>query len=360
MAPDGTEYVNIRVRQDAGPARSLAASAGYSTGEGLRIEGTWEHRNLFPPEGGVRVNAIAGTQEQALRVAFRRNNWKKRDRSLLFEAEAGRRDLLAFKGYTARLRAQVARESTPIWQKKWTYALGAELIATNEAQTGFPKLSVKDAFFLAGVTGQLGYDASNSLLDPTRGFRLRGLVNPETSLREPGQPYVRSVLDGSAYYPVSDSLVVAGRARVGSIYGARLNELAPSRRLYGGGGGSVRGFGFQELGPKIEVANPKFDPTNPKEKDKPTLLVPTGGRSQVEFSLEGRYRFGDYGVVAFVDAGQVYQSQSPRLSDMRLGVGVGGRVYTSFGPLRADIAMPLGRRKGESRFAVYISIGQAF
>jgi translocation and assembly module TamA len=360
LAPDGTEYVNIRVRQDAGPPRSLSGSAGYSTGEGARIEATWEHRNFLPPEGALRVNAILGSQEQALRVGFRRNNWKKRDRFLFFQAEAGRRDLPAFKGYTTRLQAQVARESTPIWQKKWTYALGAELIATNEAQTGFPKLSVKDAFFLAGVSAQLGYDASNSLLDPTKGFRLRGLVNPETSLREPGQPYIRNILDGSAYYPVGESLVVAGRARVGSIYGARLAELAPSRRLYAGGGGSVRGFGFQELGPRVEVANPKFDPTDPKEKDKPTISIPTGGRSLVEFALEGRYRFGNYGVVGFVDAGQVYESQTPHLSDMRFGVGVGGRLYTNFGPLRADIAMPIGRRKGEARFAVYISIGQAF
>jgi translocation and assembly module TamA len=360
LAEDGTEYVNIVVRQDAGPARSLSGTAGYSTGEGFRVEGTWEHRNLFPPEGSLRVNAIAGTQEQALRIGLRRNNWKKRDRSLFLQAEAGRRDLPAFKGYTARLQAQVARESTPIWHKVWTYALGAELIATNEAQTGFPPLSIKDAFFLAGVSAQVGYDRSNSLLDPTKGFRLKGFVNPETSLRDPGQPYIRNILDGSAYYPVGESLVVAGRVRVGSIYGARLGELAPSRRLYAGGGGSVRGFGFQELGPRIEVANPKFDPTDPEEEDDPTISIPTGGRSLVEFALEGRYRFGNYGVVGFVDAGQVYESQSPRLTDMRFGVGVGGRVYTNFGPLRADIAMPLGRRKGESRFAVYVSIGQAF
>jgi translocation and assembly module TamA len=359
-APDGTEYVNILVRQDAGPPRSLSGSVGYSTGEGARAEATWEHRNLFPPEGALRVNAIAGTQEQLLRVAFRRNNWKKRDRALLFQAEAGRRDLPAFKGYTTRLLAQVVRESTPIWQKVWTYTLGAELIATNEAQTGFPSLSVKDAFFLAGVSAQIGYDRSNSLLDPTKGFRLRALVNPETSLRKPTQPYFRGIFDGSAYYPVGEKLVLAGRARVGSIYGAALSELAPSRRLYAGGGGSVRGFGFQELGPRIDVANPKFDPTDPKEKDPPTLSIPTGGRSVVEFAAEARYRFGNYGIVGFVDAGQVYQSQTPRLSDIRYGVGVGGRLYTNFGPMRADIAMPIGRRKGEARFAVYVSIGQAF
>ncbi|MGZ8342910.1 MAG: BamA/TamA family outer membrane protein [Allosphingosinicella sp.] len=359
-AEDGTEYVNILVRQDAGPARSLAATAGYSTDEGFRAEATWEHRNLFPPEGGLMVNAIAGTQEQLLRVRLRRNNWKKRDRSIFVQAEAGRRDLPAFKGYTVRLNGTVARESTPIWHKVWTYAVGAEVIATDEAQTGFPRLSIADAFFLAGVSGQVGYDRSNSLLDPTRGFRLKALVNPETSLREPGQPYIRNILDGSVYYPAKENIVLAGRARVGSIYGAELSELAPSRRLYAGGGGSVRGFGFQELGPKVEVANPKFDPTDPEEKDDPTILIPTGGRSLVEFAVEARYRFGNYGVVGFVDAGQVYESQTPRLNDMRFGVGVGGRLYTNFGPMRADIAVPLGRRRGESKFAVYVSIGQAF
>jgi translocation and assembly module TamA len=359
-AEDGTEYVNILVRQDAGPSHSLAGTAGYSTGEGFRAEATWESRNMFPPEGGLRANAVLGTQEQAVRLAFRRNNWTKRDRSIFIQAEAGRRDLPAFKGYTVRLQGQVARESTPIWQKVWTYAVGAELIATNEAPTGFPPISLKNAFFLAGISGQVGYDRSNSLLDPTKGFRLKAFVNPETSLREPSQPYIRNIIDGSVYYPVQENIVIAGRARVGSIYGAALGELAPSRRFYAGGGGSVRGFGFQQLGPRVEVANPKFDPTDPDEKDDPTISVPTGGRSLVEFALEGRYRFGNYGVVGFVDAGQVYESQTPHLSDMRFGVGVGGRLYTNFGPMRADIAVPIGRRRGESKFAIYVSIGQAF
>ena len=45
---------------------------------------------------------------------------------------------------------------------------------------------------------------------------------------------------------------------------------------------------------------------------------------------------------------------------MRFGVGVGGRVYTNFGPVRVDVATPIGRRTGESRINVYVSIGQAF
>lgn len=359
-APDGSEYVNILVRQDAGPARSLDANAGYSTGEGLRLEGAWEHRNLLRPEGALRVAAVLGTAEQNLSVRFRRNNWRKRDRALLLQIEAGQRDYEAFQGYTARLHGLVTRESTPIWQKRWTYALGAEILATNESRDRQAQLSLSDAYFIGGLIGQLGYDRSNSLLDPTEGFRLLARINPEASLGNGTFYYARNLIEGSAYYPVSDQLVIAGRARFGSIYGIPRDALAPSRRFYAGGGGSVRGFGFQELGPRQILPNPEFDPTDPDEKDDPTISVPLGGRSLAEFALEGRYRFGNYGVVGFIDAGQVYESQFPTFDSMRFGVGVGGRIYTNFGPMRVDVATPIGRRRGESRISLYVSIGQAF
>jgi len=358
-AEDGTQYVNILVRQDAGPARSLDGSAGYGTGEGLRLEGAWEHRNLFPPEGSLRVAAIAGTQEQNLAIRFRRNNWGRRDRAILLQFEAGRRDFEAFEGYTARLLGLITRESTPIWQKRWTYAYGAEVLATNENRSGTAAVSLSDAYFIAGLIGQLGHDRSNSLLDPTKGFRLLARVNPEASLRDGASFYVRNLIEGSAYFPVGEGFVVAGRARFGSIFGIARDDLAPSRRFYAGGGGSVRGFGFQELGPREILPNPDFDPQNPDDAPA-TIAVPLGGRSLVEFALEARYRFGNYGVVGFIDAGQVYEAQYPTFDSIRFGVGVGGRVYTNFGPVRVDVATPIGRRRGESLVTVYVSIGQAF
>jgi translocation and assembly module TamA len=358
-APDGTEYVNILVRQDAGPARALTASGGFSTGEGFRLEGGWEHRNFFPPEGAIRAAAVAGTQEQSVNLSFRRSNAGKRDRTVLALVEAGRRDYAAFRGYTARLQGLISRESTPIWQKRWTWAYGAELIATNEALGREPRLSLSEAFFIGGLIGQLGFDTSNSLLNPTKGFRLLGRVNPEVSLQNRTTPYIRNLIEGSTYYPVGESLVMAGRARFGSIFGIERDELAPSRRFYAGGGGSVRGYGFQQLGPKVTVPNPKFNPEKP-DKNPATIAVPIGGRSLTEFALEGRYRFGDYGVVAFVDAGSVSEKETPGLSGLRLGAGVGGRLYTNFGPLRVDVATPIGRREGEPWVALYVSIGQAF
>ncbi|WP_379920927.1 autotransporter assembly complex family protein [Erythrobacter sp. R86502] len=360
-AGDGTEFATVLVEQDAGPPRTIAGSAGFGTGQGFRLEGSWTHRNLFPPEGALIANVVAGTQEQGAGLSFRRSNAGQRDRTLQVRAEALRSDFAAFEAFTGQLSALISYDSTPLWQKPLTYAYGIRLIGTNEQDFDFDLGELnRRTFFIGGLTGQVGVDRTDSLLDATRGFRVTALVEPEGSLQDGFTPYVRARIDASAYYSVTDSIVIAGRARLGTIQGIERFDLAPSRRFYAGGGGSVRGFGFQELGPKIELANLDFDPDNPDEGESPTFFRPIGGRSLNEVAAEVRYRFGNFGVVGFVDAGQVYEGTTPDFSNLRYGAGIGGRYYTNFGPLRFDVAIPLDRQPGESNIAVYVSIGQAF
>lgn len=343
VAPDGTPYADLLVRQEAAPPRSLAASAGYGTGQGFRAEGSWTHRNLFPPEGALRAAALLGTQEQAASIAFDRTNAGRRDRNIEISVSALHSNFDAFEAYTGRLGMTMALVSTPIWQKKFTWSIGAEILGTSEDAFELAR-GVRDRqlYYVAALPLQVGFDRSNDLLDPVRGYRVNLRVSPEASLGTGKQIYARAILDGSFYYPVQDNIVVAARARVGTISGIMRDNLAPSRRFYGGGGGSVRGFGYQRLGP----LDPNYDPI--------------GGRSLNEFALEGRYRFGNFGVVGFIDAGQAYESSIPKFDDWRVGVGVGGRFYTNFGPVRLDLATPLNRRPGDSRFSAYVSIGQAF
>jgi translocation and assembly module TamA len=342
-APEGTEYVTMLVKQEAGPPRTIAGSAGYAAGQGITLEGTWTHRNKFRPEGALIVHGIAGTLEQGAGVTFRRANAGQRDRTFEVVAEGLRSDYDAYNAITGRLAARVSYDSTQIWQKRLTYAYGVELLGTAERSYDFDAGERRRrTYYIAGLNGQLGLDTSDDLLNPTKGFRLTTLIQPEGSLHGGFSPYVRARIDGSAYYPINDGFVLAGRVRFGTIQGADLFDIAPSRRLYSGGGGSVRGFGYQKLG----ALDPNGDPI--------------GGRSLNEGAIEGRYRFGNYGVVAFLDAGQSYSSTTPKFSDLRYGVGIGGRFYTNFGPLRVDVATPLGRRAGEARFNLYVSIGQAF
>lgn len=342
-AEDGTPLADLLVRQEAGSTRSIAGSLGYATGQGFRAEGTWTHRNLFPPQGALIASAVAGTQEQGASLAFRRSNAGRRDRTVELGLNAFHSNFDAFDAYTGRLFGRVSYESTPLWRKKLTYAYGFEFVGSSERDFDFG-LGRRDrrTFYLAALPAQVGLDRTDSILNPTKGLKLAANVSPEASLTEGSQFYARLQFDASAYKSIGDSFVLAGRFRVGSIIGIDRALLAPTRRFYGGGGGSVRGFGFQELGPR--------DPNND----------PIGGLSTNEVGVEVRYRFGDFGVVAFVDSGQVYEESLPQFNNWRLGVGLGARYYSAFGPFRLDVATPIDRQTGESLIAVYVSIGQAF
>ncbi|WP_306286166.1 BamA/TamA family outer membrane protein [Sphingomonas sp. Ant20] len=341
--PDGTEQVDLLVRQEKGPARTLGGNVGFSTGQGFRAEGTWQHRNLFPYEGGLLASVIAGTQEQGLAGTFRRANAGRRDRTFSLTAGANHSNYDAYEAFTTSVGIRWSYDSTPIWQKPITYYYGGELVGTNESVYDFAQgRNVRRTYGIVALPGQLLFDRSDSLLNPTKGFRLRLNASPETSVQGSVKPYVRAMVEGTFYYPVSSSIVIAGRAKAGTIQGVARDDLAPSRRYYGGGGGSVRGYGYQRLGP--------FDPNGD----------PVGGRSLNEFALEARYRFGDFGIVPFIDAGNSYESSTPNLSSLRYGAGIGGRFYTSFGPMRIDVATPLNPREGDGKVALYISIGQAF
>ncbi len=342
-AGDGTEYVTLHVDQQAGPPRTIAGQLGYATGEGFRVEGSWTHRNLFPPEGALILAGTAGTLEQSVSATFRRSNAGQRDKTFQLATELARTNFAALDSYTAKVSAQYSYDSTPIWQKRITYAYGVQARISAEEDYNYATGGrERRTFYIGGLTGKIGWDTSDDLLNPTRGFRLTALVEPEAGLEDGFYPYVRTQLDGSAYYPVTNALVLAGRVRLGTIQGASNLDIAPSRRFYAGGGGSVRGFGYQEVGPRA----PDGDPV--------------GGRSLFEAAAEARYRFGDYGLATFVDIGQAYRETTPQFTDIRMGAGVGFRYYTNFGPFRFDIATPIDRRDGESWISVYVSIGQAF
>lgn len=336
--------VDLDVAIIPGPPRTVAGELGYGTGEGARAEASWTHRNLFPPEGAVTVRGVLGTREQLGSVVFRRNNFRGRDRVLTFQVAAAHLERDAFTADTFQLSGSLERQTNIFFQKAWTWSVGAELLASNErdviASTGEPRERV---FFIGAVPTSLAYDGSDDLLDPTRGFRLAGRLSPELSFEGSTFGYARTQVDASIYHPVNDRVVIAARTRLGTIVGAPRDAVAPSRRFYAGGGASVRGYGFQAIGPR--------DPNN----------APIGGRSITEFSIEARIRaFGNFGIVPFIDAGNIYTSPLPQLEGFRYGAGVGVRYYSNFGPIRIDVGTPINPQQGDSRIAVYVSLGQAF
>ena len=344
-AADGTEITDLAVTQAKGPWHSWAADAGYGTGQGIKGEVTWTARNMFPPEGALILGVIGGTQEQGANGTFRRSNAGKRDKTFQITGGFDRSNYDAYDAKSLNLGINWSRQSTPIWQKVWTYSYGAELVGTNEQGAALDATGDRPRknYLIAALPMQVQYDRSNDLLNPTKGFRVLARVSPEGSIHKGVKGYGRLTGQATGYFPIGQSIVLAGRLLVSSIVGVSdISEIAPSRRIYVGGGGSVRGFGYQQLGPKDAQNNP------------------IGGLSSTEFAAEVRYRFGNFGVVPFFDMGRLGESSTPGISHLRYGAGLGGRYYTNFGPLRVDVATPINRQPGESKIALYISIGQAF
>jgi len=341
------ETVDLDIALTPAPVRTIAGAFGYDTGEGFRVEASWQHRNLFKPEGAVIFRGIVGTREQLASATFRRNNFQGRDKVLTAGLSVSNTRFDAYRARTLQLNAGIERLTNIFFQKKWTWFFGAELLATNERDivARLPGSSRRTFFIAAAPTG-VTYDDTDDLLNPARGFRLGARISPEASLESGFFAYARGQIDGSYYYPVNDTVTLATRARLGTIIGSSATRIAPSRRFYAGGGASVRGYSYQGIGPR--------DLNND----------PVGGRSLLELSGEARIRTGllggNLGIVPFIDAGNIDTGPLPKLRDLRVGAGLGIRYFTSFGPIRVDVGTPLNPQRGDPRVAVYVSLGQAF
>ncbi|HET6308376.1 MAG TPA: BamA/TamA family outer membrane protein, partial [Rhodopila sp.] len=137
--------------------------------------------------------------------------------------------------------------------------------------------------------------------------------------------------------------ILALRGLVGEVSGAGVFDLPPDQRFYAGGSSTVRGYRYQTLGPQF-----------PDQ-------IPTGGTAISTGTVELRQRIlGSYGVVGFMDVGQVSSNGAPFTSAWHAGAGLGARYYTPIGPIRVDFAVPLEKLPGGDSFEVYIGIGQAF
>lgn len=339
---DTPDVADIAVSLEPAPVRTIAGELGYGTGEGLRATASWTNRNLIKPEGAVTLRALLGEREQALGLILRQSNFGARDRVLTARAGGSRSNFDAFKASTFEIAAGIERQSNILWQKPWTWSAGVELITSDERDLVGGGVARRRTFLVGALPLSLNYDGSNDLLDPTRGFRLGLRSSPELSLQNGTFGYARSQFDASAYIPTGPRITLAGRVRLGTITGARSSAIAPSRRFYAGGGGSVRGYGFQQIGPRDSANDPD------------------GGRSLAEFALEARVRFGPFGVVPFIDAGNLYGRALPTFSGLRYGAGLGLRYHSSFGPIRVDVGTPINRQPGDSRVTVFVSLGQAF
>ena len=340
MGSDGQRPVIVSL--SARKPRTLEAGASYSTSEGAGVNARWTHYDRLSRADTIGLFGQVSNRDTRAGGEVSLPHWRRGQQTLTTGLQAYRIRTDAFDETGFGISTDVTRR-----YNRTSYAtLGASLdySKTDEirAQTLTPL--GRNLVTLAAL-GDVALDRSDDPLDPSKGWRISGRVEPTLILGDTNLPYLRAVAQGSYYLALDPkaATVIAGRLRLGRILNGRVEDIPASQRFFAGGGGSVRGFSFQGVGPRLSDTTPQ------------------GGVFLMESSLEVRRELTSiWGIAAFVDAGAVGSGGPADFNDLALGAGFGVRYNLGFAPIRVDIATPLVRRRGEALFQLYVSIGQSF
>jgi translocation and assembly module TamA len=343
LAPDGSLPLTIEVSE--GKHRYFGLGAQVSTTEGAGFQGYWGHRNLFGKAEALRIEGSVSRLGEASSI-----------QGMDYSAGISFTKPGVFHPSSTFKASLIAKTEHPDSYEAKTITAAAgfsyELNDTDTASAGL-EVSLADTddaygnnkYLTTSIPLEFIRDTRDNKLDPTMGFRAAIAAKPSYEAKK-GTFFSSFEASATGYKGLGaqDRVIMAGKLSAGVLVGASdLQDIPATRRFYAGGGGSVRGYSYQEISP--------YNNNNDA----------LGGRSYVLGSVEARIKITDtIGIVPFLDAGVVSSDIAPDFSDIRAGAGIGLRYATPFGPLRLDVAMPLKKYDGGNSFGIYAGIGQAF
>lgn len=339
--PDGTMPVTIEVSERK--RHVVGAGASWSSTEGFGVEAYWRRRNLFGRGELLSLEGSMGrigtesfeNQEYSAKIAFEKPGVFGPLTSFSTSLEAKQENPDAYRSRSITYNAFLNRQFSDTLSGR----AGGEVYYANE----------EDAFgnndyLLVGLPAELRFDNRNDKLNPSKGVFAALFAEPAyDALASDAMGFMKGTF--STYYALDEArrFILAGKVSAGSILAPSIESVPASRRFIAGGGGSIRGYAYRNVGPRVngEVV---------------------GGRSLIELSGEIRVQVTEtIGVVGFVDAGNAYEDSIPDFSEeLKVGVGAGLRYFTPIGPLRIDAAIPLEPGQGDPDFALYVGLSQAF
>ena len=325
------------------PSGRVEVGASYSTTDGAGVDSRWLVFNRLGLGDTITTTLQFAEIDSRLQTEVALPNWQRPNQTLKLTTSIYRDNTPAYDERAAALSGDVTQRYGAT--SFLAYGVSAEVSDTIEKQTAnFVTASRKRRLNTFAGLVSLTWDHSNDPLNATSGWKVTARADPTANFGDGPVDYLKLSSQASVYLPLGNpDTVIAGRVKLGSILGGNIPLVPAPQRFYGGGGGSVRGYAYQAVGPRYADNTPK------------------GGLSLFESSLELRRKvFGDWGAVAFIDAGAVGDRVNPDFRHPDIGLGLGVRYNLGFGPIRLDLAAPLQRRSGDASVQVYLSLGQSF
>ncbi|MCG2585036.1 autotransporter assembly complex family protein [Massilia sp. TS11] len=323
LASEG-DIVPVLVRVSENKVKNVAVGLGYSTNTGNRATANFDDLNVR----GLRLKSAVTleTRRQATHADF-----------FLPTSPDGYNDSFGASFERNDLNGEITSVSNFAVKRGWgspalERSLSFEYLNERKTIDGKPRAISQSL----PLTWTLTKRQLDSLLFPTEGYVLQLMLGGALLPILTERPFVRGAAKGIWYRPLSPAATLILRGEAAAL-ASRQKAGVPATYLFrAGGDGSVRGYGYQQLGVRDGTA-----------------IV--GGRYLLVGSAEYQYWFDPpWGMAVFYDAGNagdVYKELKPRA-----GYGVGLRWKSPVGPINVDAAY--GQAIHKYRF--HFSLGFTF
>ncbi|MFN0119359.1 MAG: POTRA domain-containing protein [Blastocatellia bacterium] len=375
---------NIFVEVDEGRSRVLTYGGGFGSDEGPRGIFEVSDPNIFGRLTTASLRFRASPRNLLGQFSYTDQRPFGSSTPLLLSvlAQRDRRKSFTARRGTALLQAERRLSDNAVMLFRYSYeTVRICEVRANESicpPTSNLILNRRDApIRLSRLAASFAFDGRDSPFDSHRGrFTTVDLSFASRALGG-NEQFLRFFSENQAYYTVPNSggLVLAGDIRIGLARnydrpapGQPTNFLLPiSERFFAGGSSTLRGYDFEEAGPRyapVLTADQKLESR------------PVGGNALIIVNGELRRNvYRQLGLVGFYDTGNVFS----RINDINFNrishtAGLGIRIRTGLGPVRLDAGYlmsdpflgsgltpaqraQLGQPK---RWQFHISFGQAF
>ncbi|MDX1804844.1 MAG: autotransporter assembly complex family protein [Alcanivorax sp.] len=322
---DGSQQIPISIHFSDRNRWSLLAGVGASTDTGPRLRLGVENRQVN--RAGHRFHAeteLSGVQQGAgagYQIPLRDPLHERLDLHTSYVNEST--------DSNDNERISTGADYIVELENKWVATTSLELLRETYDVAG--QLDRAD-LLIPGF--QLSRVKTSDPIYPRRGWRLNGKIRFADQALSSTASFLQATLSGKLILPLLGGRILS-RVDLGYTEVSNVNELPASLRFFAGGDASVRGFGYESLGPEDNQGNV------------------IGGRHLATASLEYDHPISrQWSVAAFTDAGNAFNVLNnfrPRHS-----AGAGVRWRSPLGPIRIDLARALDQSRS---WRIHLSMG---
>jgi len=308
---------------------TIETGIGYSTDVGPRLKGSWKKPWVNDRGHSLTADAYLSAPEQQLDLSYKVPLLKSPlEQYYIFSGGLKRTDLNDTKADTSTLGVSRYWENSSGWQKainlKWSLDHFTQGSVTNTTMLLYPGVSLNRTRSRGGLMPTWGDSQRYSVdvSDTTWGSDVDFLILQAQNV------WIRTLADKHRF---------VARGNLGWIETNDFEKVPPDLRFFAGGDRSIRGYKYKDISPRDEDGKL------------------TGASKLATGSLEYQYNVtGKWWGAAFIDSGEAVNDI--KQSNFKTGAGFGVRWASPVGPIKLDIARPIGDSE-EHGLQFYIGLG---